>query len=181
MIRLLIISILLFGLIGCITTKEITSEVKSPSKKQITVTTDDLSNKGLICGYNFKIGKDSTFGIWFKDNKVFEKWFNDNLFYRTDGFEFVQIERKVYTHYNVSDTLIFLNYSKNKEVLPHQIETIDRLNLNFLFENKVIGKCIVLLSKEEFLKKLKDITDSYRKDYEELKRKNEKLKRKRKI
>ena len=63
----------------------IKSNIEVPSKtvtekkvlqKTTEVISNDLSNKGLICTYYGRRDKLSSFGFWFKDDKLFEKWFN---------------------------------------------------------------------------------------------------------
>ena len=177
---LIIFIIFLFPILNsCSEVDKISSVIKSnievPSKtvtekkvlqKTTEVISNDLSNKGLICTYYGRRDKLSSFGFWFKDDKLFEKWFNENFIYRTDGFEFVRVERRPYTYYEVTDTFIYLHYSKKKGLKPYYSkEVVNRMDLSFSFEGKEIGDCKVVIGKDEFLNELKKISDHYREQH----------------
>lgn len=131
----------------------------------IEVNSDDLSNKGLICNTKSFDPTLENVGFWFVDDKKFEKWFNGNFQYQTDGFEFVQIEREVYTSYGITEDTITLNYSDDENSQPYSMdEKIDRTNLSLYYKGGYIGDCIVLKGKERFLSVLEQISDVYRKE-----------------
>lgn len=128
------------------------------------VISDDLTNKGLICKTVTFDETLSNVGFWFTDNTTFEKWFNGNVFSEGDGFEFVRIEKDVYTSYKVTFSTIYLTYSETKDSEPFDdSETIDRHTLKLFFNNGYVGDCSVVNSKDEFDGELKKITDHYRK------------------
>ena len=131
----------------------------------IEVTSNDLSNKGLVCNVRSFEPILENIGFWFVDDKRFEKWFNQNTEFKTDGFEFVQIEKNVFTSYEVDDDTITLNYSDDESSPPYEVgETINRSDLSLYYRGGRVGECIVLVGKDRFLEVLEKITKTYRKD-----------------
>ena len=132
---------------------------------KIEVTSDDLSNKGLICNMTSddfsNHPKSINFGFWFVDNKRFEKWIIMDTDDEIGGFEFVQIEKDTYTHYEVTEDTIILKYSQDENSPPYSIDnSIDRKSLNWSFVDE-LGICIVLVGRERFLGVLEQISDVY--------------------
>lgn len=131
----------------------------------IEVTSNDLSNKGLVCNVGSIDPIFENIGFWFVDDKRFEKWFNQNTEFKTDGFEFVQIDRNVFTSYEIDDETITLNYSDNENSPPYEVgETVNRSDLSLYYRGGRVGECIVFVGKERFLEVLNQITETYRKD-----------------
>ena len=131
----------------------------------LEVTSDNLSNKGLICNTKSFDPIFENVGFWFVDDKKFEKWFNQNTEYKTDGFEFVQIERNSFTSYEIDDYNITLNYSDDENSPPYEVgETVNRSTLFLNYKGGKVGECFVVVGKERFLEVLNQITETYRKD-----------------
>ena len=132
---------------------------------KIEVTSDDLSNKGLICNMTSddfsNHPRSINFGFWFVDNKGFEKWIIMDTDDEIGGFEFVQIEKDIYTHYEVTEDAIILKYSQDENSPPYSIDkSIDRKSLNWSFIDQ-LGICRVLVGRERFLGVLEQISDIY--------------------
>ena len=141
---------------------------KKVSNKKTEGISDNLSNKGLICRYLGPFDKLSHIGYWFKNDTEWEKWFNLNMSERSDGFEFVQMDRKLYKFYKVYENSIYLHYSKTKGSKIFKLHRyINRTNLRHYHSDikEYVGNCKVVNGKDKFLNELKLISDQYREQH----------------
>ena len=141
---------------------------KKVSNKKTEGISDNLSNKGLICRYLGPFDKLSHIGYWFKNDTEWEKWFNLNMSERSDGFEFVQMDRKLYKFYKVYENSIYLHYSKTKGSKIFKLHRyVNRTNLRHYHSDikEYVGNCKVVNGKDKFLNELKLISDQYREQH----------------
>ena len=152
--------------------KIVKKELKKIEKKVLNKKTegisDNLSNKGLICRYLGPFDRSSHIGYWFKNDTEWEKWFNLNMSERSDGFEFVKTDRKLYKFYKVYENSIYLHYSKTKGSKIFKLHRyVNRTNLRHYHSDikEYVGNCKVVNGKDKFLNELKLISDQYREQH----------------